>query len=1177
MKDRYACWTLLWVLSFSGLDAFAAPSLVEQLGEGVYEVRDDGGQWPGDMSRGITHQSHAAYQAKKVLDLSDVSDDVWRQTREVRLSAFFMVRDYSGHDNKTPNGLDEALEVVVNGKVHRYSTDCGAPVFGEGKPPAISWYDFVLPKEDFVQGRNEVILRKAASDKNDDYLYLGIDESQKRSNSYVAFDGKTWTQDKLTVPGGNGEYMVRLYLLARETACTVRWQPGQPTELDDPAKVILYAGARRGEATSDGLRVPAGESARIEWHPLALDLLRPVQVTLEGTGAVRFAWLDEAGQPDAALQGNLPLTQSLPAQRPLKPSGLAITATDGPLTLKTATLSAAAAFRPLPKPIDLCPRMTACPGTGTTRPASRELRGFTVVLESASTPDNAGLRCQFEKVGNQLHLVSLYNHNTQCEMLRDPAQAHLFVVEIEGRRYVGNRDFRLQSLGLAGFAGTDFAGDNAIVAVLELPQPPLVAALYAKASTDGLRLTLHLENNGSAPVDFKLAFPHLAGLAISENPADDYYFFPWGGGIIADVPAHIRRGYGDHEALYQVMDLFSPSRGGGLSLRLDDADGWHKTLALRKHLVGRSETDAQRLSVRTTDEFQWTTGSLEAVEGTGFACEYLRRTRQPGQNTFVPATAVLAAHPGDWHAALQAYADWAHRAWKFRPFPSRLKGVHNMMAAGWGQSFLFQGGKYRTDIIQPPKAGLGRTQTDCVELMSWWDWSPLGPWSTPFDKLQDVLTDAQIKQWQAYFVQDPVTGKTMWNNQPGDYDGYNQRFGGLPAFRQAIQDYRDRGALVTLYTDPFRLDDASKTGRQFGQRWGVVGSDGKPTTAYEVWNPCHDLPEVRAWVAETMKRVMRETGADGLRLDEYGHAGWACFHPDHQHTFAEHGVSQWQKAVAEATRLVRAGMDEVAPDSVLTTEHPGYDYLMQFLEGCITYDLTVMACPLRPLECNLQRFYFPECKAYELDHQNADPVCRKKFWNAVGSFGRYYPLPMYAILCENEDAYQGRDCAPLVTTPGQASYVYVNRFSSGPKTLYHVYNAAGHTFDGPALTVPLLPNEHVFDLLNCHEVAANESGSPGSAELRIYLPRDDVACLARLPRHLRISREGETLHIDNQWPADDCTLVVSDASGERLLTREAKPARNEIALGQLPKVATPCCVKLLCRDLLLDATAIPER
>jgi len=1176
VRKRHICWPLLGILIVSGPAAMGAPSLVERLADGVYEVRDDGGQWSGDLSRGITHQCRTEYQAKKVLDLSDVPESVWGQTREVRLSAMFMVRDYSGHDLPAANGLDEAFEVVVNGQVHRYSTNCGAPVFAEGKPAAIGWYDLRLPKEDFLPGRNEVILRKAPGDKGDDYLYLGIDESQNCGNSYVAFDGKNWTQDRLTVPGGNGEYMVRLYLLAQETACTVRWQPGRTPELDDPAHLIQYAGARGVQAARDGLRVPAGESARVEWHPLALDLLQPVQVTLEGSGAVQFAWLDESGQPISEEQGRLPLSKSLPAQRSWKPSGLTIRAMDGVCTLQTVTISAAASFRPLPKPIDLCPPLAACPGPGIAKPASCQLHGFTAILDSGNTPENAGLRCQFEKCGEQLQLVSLYNHNTQSEMLRDPTQAHLFVVEIDGRRYVGNRDFRLQSIGLAGFAGTDFGGDNAIVAVLELPQPPLLATLYAKAVREGVRLTLHLANNGAGPVDVKLAFPHLAGLAVSEQAAEDYYFFPWGGGIIADAPAHIRRGYGDHEALYQVLDLFSPSRGGGLALRLDDAEGWHKTLALRKHIAGRSETDAQRLAVKTTEEFQWTTGALEPVEGSGFACEYLRRTRLPSDE-FVPAPAVLTAHPGDWHAAVQAYADWAHRVWKFRPFPSRLKRVHNMIAAGWGQGYLFRDGKYRTDIIQSPAAGLGRTQTDCIELMSWWDWSPLGPWSTPLDKLADVLTDAQIKEWEPYFVNDPVTGQRMWNNQPGDYDGYNERFGGLPALRQAIQAYRDRGALVTLYTDPFRLDDASKTGRQFGRRWGVVGSDGKLTTGYEVWNPCHDLAEVRQWVAETMKRVMRETGADGLRLDEYGHAGWVCFSPEHQHTFAERGVSQWQKAVAEATRLVRAGMDEVAPGSVLTTEHPGYDYLLQFLEGCITYDLTVMASPLRPLECNLQRFYFPECKAYELDHRGADPECRKKFWNAVESFGRYYPLPMYTILSENEDVYQGRACAPLIAMPGRAQYIYVNRFGAGPKTLYHLYNATGHTFDGPALTVTLQPHEHVFDLLQGRELAANDGDRPAPAELRVYLPRDEVACLAQLPRQLRIGRTAGTLQIDASAVASDCQLVVAGADGQRLLTQDAKPGRTELDLGQFREAAAPCCVKLLCRELLVDAAAIPER
>lgn len=380
---------------------------------------------------------------------------------------------------------------------------------------------------------------------------------------------------------------------------------------------------------------------------------------------------------------------------------------------------------------------------------------------------------------------------------------------------------------------------------------------------------------------------------------------------------------------------------------------------------------------------------------------------------------------------------------------------------------------------------------------------------------------------------------------------------------------------MQAYTDPFRLDDASRTGRKFGKRWGVVGPDGKQTTAYEVWNPCHDIVEVRRWVADTMQRVMRETGADGLRLDEYGHAGWVCFSPDHQHTFAERGVSQWQKAVADATRLVREGMDKVAPGSVLTSEHPGYDYLLQFLEGCITYDVTVMASPLRPVECNLQRFYFPECKAYELDHRNADPACRKKFWNAVESFGRYYPLPMYVILKENEDAYQGRDCVPLTTTPGQAPYVYVNRFGSADKTLYHVYNATGHTFDGRVLTVPLQPDEHVFDLLQCREVAVNQTASPAPAEVQVYLPRDDVACLARLPRQLRVSRDGETLSIEAKLPTADCQLVVTSSTGERLLTQDAKPGQNQMALGRLREASKACCVKLLGGDALLDVTVIP--
>jgi hypothetical protein len=529
---------------------------------------------------------------------------------------------------------------------------------------------------------------------------------------------------------------------------------------------------------------------------------------------------------------------------------------------------------------------------------------------------------------------------------------------------------------------------------------------------------------------------------------------------------------------------------------------------------------------------------------------------------------VIAAHRGDWHLAMERYAKWAHDVWQFRPYPSKLRSCHNMMAAGWGTGYLFRDGAYRTDIIRP--------RTDCIELMSWWDWSEVGPFSTPMDKLDTVMNEAELKRWKGYFVDDPVTGRKMWNNAPADYRGYNERFGGLPAFRKAIETYRELGAgLVTLYTDPFRLHDACQTGRAHGEQWGVVGEDGEKTRAYKVWNPCHDLPAVRKWVANEMGRVMRETGADGIRLDEYGHRGWACYDESHEHTYAEPGITQWQKATSEATRMVHEAMDEVRPDLVLTTEHPGYDYMLQYIEGCITYDLTVQACPLRPLECNAQRFYFPECKAYELDHRSADLKDRKKFWNAVESFGRYYPVDFYTILAENEDVYQSRDAHPLLATPGSTPRVYVNRFRGAGKTMYHLYNATGHTFDGTALAVQVTDREHLFDMLACREIVPEMRD--GLAFVSIYLDRDDVACVAKLPRRLTVSREADSLTVTVSGKLDGGRLVLADASGETLLEQDAKTGANTLDLTQIKGAEPPACLKLLCGRDLVDVTELRAR
>ncbi len=1121
------------------LSALAVPSLLSPMQDGVWVVFDDTGMWGGNLSTSITHQNSAGYEAKKVLDLSDVPAEVWEQVRSVRLSVCFMVRDYSWHDLPKANGLDETFEIVVNGTVHAYRTDCGAPVFKEGAAAACDWYDFELPKDRFTPGANEIVIRKAPSDKNDDYVYLAIDHSRRRGNSFVSFSEGDWTQDKLTIPGGNGEYMVRLYLLTRELQTEAIWRPGAEQPLHDPSGLILYAGARDVRADAAGLALAPGQSARVEWDPKALDNLRPLQASVEADTPVQVSWLDEAGKP-AAPETAAEL--SLPAGRQLHPSGLYIVAGEQGARLSRVALSAGMSLRPRAQDPDMCPPIAATAGAAVDREPS------CTAEQDAFMLSNRGLTCRFS-LGERLRLVSLRNEFAQSEMVLDPERVCLFLVEVEDRRYAGSRDFLLRDARAEG--------DGGFVAELELPAPALRATLTVRMQEEGLRLGLAVANAGDAPTDFKLAFPHFGGLTVSGDPAEDYYFFPWGGGIISDSPTHVRRGYGDHEAIYQVMDLFSPQRGAGLYVRADDAEGWHKGLALRKYLNGVGESSAEGPGADTAPEYKWT-GSLEAVEGLGLSYEYQRRTRGPGEQ-FTPAEAVLAAHPGDWHVAMEAYARWAHGVWQFRPYPSRLRQVHNMIAFGWGQDVLFRDGKYRTDFIKP--------NTDCAELMSWWDWSPLGPWSTPFDRLSEVLSEATIKQWQPYFVKDPVTGQMMWNNQPGDYDGYNERFGGLPAFREAIETYKQQGALVTLYTDPIRCDDATKMGQAHGRQWGVVRSDGEHVKSYEVWNMCHDVAEYRQWVADTMRRVMVQTGADGIRLDEYGHRGWACFSEEHQHTFAEPGVSQWSKCIAETTKLVRQAMDEVAPGSVLTTEHPAYDYLMPFMEGCITYDLTVQATPLRPLECNLQRFYFPECKAYELDHRGADLESKKKIWNAVESFGRYYPPLMDALLRQNEDIYQGRDCEPLI--PTLARRVYVNRFGGGGKTMLHLYNATGHTFDGPVLALAPEPGQHLFDMLALTEVRVEETQA-GPA-LHCYLPRDAVACIALLPKLLEVSRAEGRLAVDVKLPERECRLAICDGEGRELL---GAPATDGVNAVDAPAEAV--CVKLLAGRDLVDVAEVPR-
>jgi hypothetical protein len=1146
LSRSWSSWAIfsICVILF-GENLLAGPSTVERPEEGVCIVRDDAGIF-GGSAMGTTHQRDAGYEAKKILDLSAVSASQWQAVTSVRLSAYFCVWDYSGHEVREANGLDGAIEIIVNGKAHRVANQAGLPVYSERQPmeQAMRWHDFDLPKTELIRGPNEIVFRPSPppGKVSDDYLYLGIDNMVSGGNSWVKLGGaEHWRQDRLNVPGGKGEYMVRLYLFAKKCDFQAVWRAAEG-RTEDPLGVLLYTGSH-------------GDDARMEWDRQKIDKLSPATLNVEFADKREFTlnWLDVAGNavgPPVKAQG--PQFQAtLP---PGMAAGFSGVRFDKQVPLRTVTFRAGRSYHPMSREIDMAPRIGPAKGAAVSRSPSCRIDGEHINLS------NGTLRCRFRTTGGKLRVESLYHEMAAAEMIRAPDQCSLFLLEIDGKRYRGSHDFVCRSTVSKAVAGP--AGHAGFTAILASDELKLEAVLSVWID-DALRMGLTVTNRRAKPADFKLAFPHLAGLAISDQPADDYYFFPWGGGIIADAPAIIRRGYGDSDATYQIMDIFSPARGAGLAIACSDEDGRYKVLALRKHVPGQAELNGDMPATPTTEEYKWT-NSLPPVAGMGLAYEYLRRTRKPGES-FAAKDVALSAHTGDWHAAVESYARWCHRVWQFRPYPSRLTSVVHIDIPGWGQDILFRHGKYRTDFLRP--------QLDCLELMSWWDWSPLGPGNVPLDQFAAKMGELKFKEWEPYFVKDPVTGQLLFNNNPGDYDGYNPRFGGLAALRDAIASYQKAGKLVMLYTDPMRVDDNSKCGRQWGKQCGVIQPDGSHRRDYTQWRMCLDLAEYRRFVADSMRRVIRETGADGIRMDEFGHCGSACFSTTHRHTFAETGTTEWMRGVAETAKLVHQAMDEVKRGLVLTTEFPGYDFMMQFLDGCLTYDMSVQATPLRPLECNLQRFYFPECKVHEIRYGGADPTFRKRFWNAVGLFEGTYPIEMSRVLRENDDVFSSRDCQPLI--PTETRCVYANRFTAGNKTIYMVYNATGHSLAGTVLRLHPRPGEHVFDLLHGRE-ADGTIEKDGTKCITMFLPRDHVVCLLCCPARLVAKRSASLLELAAGDVAKSGRIAICDSRGEPLTSRPMVDGTAQCNLAEIPnKAARPAYAKLMVDGQLIDAAVLP--
>lgn len=1121
---------------------------------GVTLVYDDYGAWGGG-SMGTSHQNKPDYRVRKHLDLSAVPQLVFDRAQRAELLVYFAAQDYSWNlPDVEDNGLDENFEIVVNGNIHHYRTADirGAKAGAEGTM-RWGWQRFEIPVRELVRGENVIEFHKSDRDAPpfDDYIYVGIDNTESHGHSEYREGDADWSGAQLNAVGATGEYMVRLAFLESEARTTTTWVPG-----DGRVPPIGYIDATT-TPRDRMLRMRHDDYLKIEFDPEAFDQTRPMQITVDSVGAPpRIVVTDEDGRTiDAPIR---PLERSFRVEVPAdaRPDVLYVGAAEvADSFVRSITFEYATGFTLDPPRVNMSPPVAEPAGGRVSRPARCEITAGGIVIQDGLL--QAGFVTQ-----PALRMTSLYNQYADAEMLRYPDRTRLFVLEIDGRRY-GAEDFTVEVVG-----HTD--DGRGFVASLLLPQYDLRATLeIALADPGQLRMYLALANAGDAPVTFKTAFPQIGGLAISDSPAHDYYLFPAWGGIIAAANTELRTAYGENTAWWQMIDLYSPSKGAGVALRCLDETGLYKCPVMRKGVMLVPEYTMTQVGQYMQPETYWQRTALEPGDGTAMGFEYLQRTRAPGEG-FTPPAAVIEMHPGDWHEAMARYSRWAHTVWQWRSHPSELAGRWNILATGWGQSPLYDEGGWRTDFFQE-----GR---DVLEMMSWWEWSEAGPWQVPMDRIRETFGDAFYERYASYWVTNPATGKLEYPLNRGDYD-YNQDWGGLPALQSYVQQHRDRNILPMFYVEGILCCDTTRTGQQFGRQYGVMNDlwvDGYNTGqtpagyvgSYASWNMCSDTDWWPEYLAQTVARVCRDTGVAGVRLDEYGHRGYVCTSDQHQHIFAEPGHNAWLQAVSRACGLVHEAMDEVNPRLVLTTEFPGYDHLARYLEGSIVYESMSHVRPIRPVPVNLFRFYFPECKVYDLDRDSGDSLDWQLF-NAMGRFGGVQSPARHRILKESTELFDGRELEPLV--PTLREHVYANRFVGRDKQITMLYNDGAFTVDGMLLPVERERGWHWFELLRGEELAPHRAGEGWAVGLK--LAPGEVACIARLPERLSVERVPTGWRYEVTGDLGGLKVQVCDVEGAMLAEQDAARSDDLIMAGRAD--GEPACVKLVRWGRLVDIVELP--
>ena len=404
--------------------------------------------------------------------------------------------------------------------------------------------------------------------------------------------------------------------------------------------------------------------------------------------------------------------------------------------------------------------------------------------------------------------------------------------------------------------------------------------------------SLRITNLGKEPREFLACFPYLDGVRLGPDPSNNMATAMDQAGLV--VPAWERKGgvLGESNQLsMQWHAIWNPASRDALAVIFMDAQVHPKRLLLKEPTVALHHFPSIRLA--------------------------------PGESVDLPSVRVIA-YTGDWRPGARYYRAWYDQAYAHVDPPDWFRlsngenGIHFKKAEP-GAKADYQGQVMLDSFRELPMAQI----------------------RTPIDN------------WEyAFYCQTSMRMKILPYFPHTDGDNVvREDMGGAEAMREGIAGVHRLGLHATLYVEGYIVheqSDIAKAGK--AERWAVMQKDGSligPYTKQGFYHMCPGSIEWQDHLAGMVARLLRETGADAVRLDSLGFYYLACYNPAHQHK-TPFGYNEW---IGQLLAKVRAAAVSVKPDVLLLTEGSA-DWFGQWFHGALTSrcprDLSMMRLAVGP-------------------------------------------------------------------------------------------------------------------------------------------------------------------------------------------------------------------------------------